>query len=918
MPWEKRTSWRIEFEEDEQPLLLISLDERTTVQAQVLDISKGGLKIALPEEQASTLTLGTELRGCTLFLDQDDQSAVIPKLVVAAEQPGEGTRVLRLQSGNDASRAQLWYSMESLRSGVTGTPKSQATIDIKAMPPIPGRGIYTEEARLERLEFARRFTDTPLDTFQTTNLKASKLTGNIENFCGGVEIPVGLVGPLTFCGEKTKGAIVAPFATSEGALVASASRGAAALSQAGGVVTQVIAQRMMRVPLFVLDSMDGVFLFANWVRDHTAELQRQVRMVSKHANLVKVTPHILGNMVHVGFLYETGDAAGQNMVTACTWQACQWMMKQMKNFKSINITTFGIDSNMSGDKKVNFQSFIVGRGIRVVAETFLPSEVLERVLKVTPETLFKGHHFTVSGSLQVGMVGYNMNIANVIAAIFTATGQDIASVHESALGHFDVQLADDGVFASMLLPSLIIGTVGGGTHLPQQNELLQMLGCAGPGKVSRLAEIIAGFCLALDLSTLAAGVSGQFATAHERLGRSRPVVGLKREELTPAFFERGVRRALNDERAEVLEATPVEGLKLGSSIITELSSRKADKLIGLLPYTLRCRTAGDEQDIEVLVKIKPLDREVILMGNRMAGMCNAILAQSYNRFKEHLGATGCHVRELAVCSQTDPRFTEHMPRIYGAVRDDKREAYVLVMERLQNVDLLDSADDVSGWGRPQIEAALSGAAAFHSVWYGREEELKSQEWIGPVQSTAQMTEMIPLWEAMGVHASEEFPEWITQDNLALHRQLVTTIPRWWQDAEAQPRTLIHNDFNPRNICLRRTGDGPKLCAFDWELATLHLPQHDLAELLCFVLDSAVELDEIDHYVEFSRAALERETESSIDARLWRRGFRVSLYDLTVNRLALYGLAHTFRHYPFMEHTVTTLRRLIHLETKLDL
>ena len=97
-----------------------------------------------------------------------------------------------------------------------------------------------------------------------------------------------------------------------------------------------------------------------------------------------------------------------------------------------------------------------------------------------------------------------------------------------------------------MLPSLIVGTVGGGTHLPAQNALLESMGCAGPGKVFRLAEIIAGYCLSLDLSTLAAVASGEFAAAHEKLGRNRPVRHLEREELDAAFFEPMLRRSLDD------------------------------------------------------------------------------------------------------------------------------------------------------------------------------------------------------------------------------------------------------------------------------------------------------------------------------------------------------------------------------------
>jgi NADP-dependent 3-hydroxy-3-methylglutaryl-CoA reductase len=919
MKRERRTGRRLQVEKETPFVLRLSRTEPDQPsELQVLDISKGGLRLLLPDMACPSFKPGQQLRDCTLVSPQGSESPVRVLTVVECMEERRGTEV-RLQSDDEATRASLWLAMERLRTKDSGSPHRQKLLEKDEVPSVPLRGVYTEDARLERLAFAREMTGTDLSHMETTNLVASKLTGNIENFFGGVEIPVGLGGPLLFNGQKAKGFIYAPFATTEGALVASASRGATCMSRSGGVITRVLAQRMMRVPLFVLDNIDGVLLFASWIRDHVEELRREVRKVSKHANLVSVKPHILGNMVHVNFVYETGDAAGQNMVTACTWHACQWLMKQMRHFDLINFKTFGIDSNMSGDKKVNYHSFIAGRGIRVEAECHLHRTALREVLKVSPEDLVRGHHFTMSGGLQIGMIGYNMNIANVLAAIFAATGQDIASVHESAIGHFDMQPADEGVYVSMQLPSLIVGTMGGGTHLPHQKELLEMMGCAGSGKVFRLAEIIAGFCLALDLSTLAAGVSGQFATAHERLGRSRPVEWFTQRDLTPAFFEKGLRRVSGDEALAVTAVAPVEDAALGTSIITDMSNRKVKKLLGLLPMELRYRTgSGEEGTRQVLVKIKPVDEEVILMGTRMAGMCNAMLAQAYNRFKHHLGAVNCHVKEHGIYSQTDPRFTSHFPVIYDAHADPKREAFVLVMELLRDVVLMDTENDPGSWSSSAIEAAIRGAADFHSVWLGREEELTRQPWLGPVMTAKQMTEMLPLWEALGVHAHEEFPEWLTHDNLTYHRTLVNTVPRWWEDLERLPRTLIHNDFNLRNICMRETDGGLRLCAFDWELATLHIPQHDIAELLCWVLPPECDKKEYEHYIELHRRALMEAANTDLDPRMWRRGFRVSLYDLTVNRMALYVLAHTFRHYPFLPRVIDTVRHLLRLETELDL
>ncbi len=150
---------------------------------------------------------------------------------------------------------------------------------------------------------------------------------------------------------------------------------------------------------------------------------------------------------------------------------------------------------------------------------------------------------------------------------------------------------------------------------------------------------------------------------------------------------------------------------------------------------------------------------------------------------------------------------------------------------------------------------------------------------------------------------------------SIQRRLIASVDRWWRPLDESPRTLIHNDFNPRNICLRPSGDtadGLRLCAYDWELATLGAPQHDLAELLCFVLPSDASADDLGFWVERHRAELARLTGIDIDAREWTLGFRSALFDLMLNRLPMYALVHRVRPQRFLSRVVSTWRRLYEL------
>src|SRR5690606_23009715 len=185
---------------------------------------------------------------------------------------------------------------------------------------------------------------------------------------------------------------------------------------------------------------------------------------------------------------------------------------------------------------------------------------------------------------------------------------------------------------------------------------------------------------------------------------------------TPDFFNQCV-RTLDAHAFRVEGALQLALEQRGSSIITELTSHKVNKLLGHFPF--RLDTSAGPRD--VMVTVEPLGDEVIIMLNSMAAMCDAGLAQAFNTFRNQIGFNACHVRALAAMAQQDPRFVRHAPEVYGILNDPEREAYVIVEELLDGLELMDSADDTSVWTPAHIEAAVRGIAQVHSIWYGREE-----------------------------------------------------------------------------------------------------------------------------------------------------------------------------------------------------
>lgn len=335
------------------------------------------------------------------------------------------------------------------------------------------------------------------------------------------------------------------------------------------------------------------------------------------------------------------------------------------------------------------------------------------------------------------------------------------------------------------------------------------------------------------------------------------------------------------------------------SIIGELTAWRSGRAVGLF------RRAGRPG---ALVKINAKDTDVIAVGQALADVVDPAIGRVYAPFGGQLGITACHLREPAIYRQQDPRFTAHAPKLLESHADADGSAWAITIEDVHDATHVDTAGDPSAWGPLSIGSVIDGLAALQAIWFDRETELCRQPWIGYVQSSDGMAQMTALWTALASHAAPRFTAWTGEDFNTLFPRLVRGIPAWSPLLQRSPRTLIHHDFNPRNLCLRRNG---RLCAYDWELATVGAPQRDLAEFLCFVLQPASAGDAY-HWVDRHRTALEHETGATIEPAVWTEGFRAALYDLLINRLATYALIDRVRRQPFLGRVVRTWRALYEL------
>ncbi|MGB3585362.1 MAG: hydroxymethylglutaryl-CoA reductase [Tunicatimonas sp.] len=353
-------------------------------------------------------------------------------------------------------------------------------------------------------------------TLLNEHLNQQTFRGHIENFAGLCMLPVGIAGPLHIQGDEAKGSFRIPMATTEGALVASYNRGLRAGRQGSGFWAKVVEEIVQRCPLLKFTTAQQAFSFVQWIDSQHDTIKLVAESASRYAVLKNIRTILEGNEIILCLEYSTGDASGQNMVTLCSQKVCDFI----RDYAPVSPQEIYIEGNASGDKKAGIRSLGRTRGKRVIAEVTITASAMSTVLKTTPQRLVDFWLSSTMSQIKAGSAGNQAHVANGLAAMFLATGQDVACIAEATVGFNRAEVTPQGdLYASLTLPNLIIGSVGGGTGLPTQRECLEIMDCFGAGKANKLAEIMTAVALAGELSIGAAIAEGHFTQAHQKLGR---------------------------------------------------------------------------------------------------------------------------------------------------------------------------------------------------------------------------------------------------------------------------------------------------------------------------------------------------------------------------------------------------------------
>jgi hydroxymethylglutaryl-CoA reductase (NADPH) len=377
---------------------------------------------------------------------------------------------------------------------------------------------YTREAADARREFVRERTGADLEHVSSYSFDPGILGGNIEQFVGVAQVPIGLAGPLLVNGEHAQGEFYVPMATAEGTLVASYNRGMRLLYESGGVTTTIMEDHMQRAPAFLFASARDARTFCGWLDDHFDEIKAAAESTTRSGKLQEIERYTASRILFTRFNYTTGDAAGQNLTGKATQAACRWI-----EANNDTIEQYFLESNFATDKKSSQINMLRTRGKRVVAEALIPNEVLNRIMRSDTSLMYRARQVSNLGGFMSGVNNNGAHSANGITAMFIATGQDAANVAESSAAYVYAELREGGdYYYSVTIPSLIVATYGGGTGLATQRECLEMLGCYGSDNVRKFTEIVAATVLCGELSLGSAIVAEEWVEAHDLYGRNRP------------------------------------------------------------------------------------------------------------------------------------------------------------------------------------------------------------------------------------------------------------------------------------------------------------------------------------------------------------------------------------------------------------
>lgn len=739
---------------------------------------------------------------------------------------------------------------------------------------------HSEEARQNRVLSLRKKTGKKLPALSIHYLNSNNLTGNIENLIGSMTLPIGVAGPLKINFKEGAAAeeVYAALATTEGALISSIARGVLALNLSGGVTSRVIENKVTRAPVFLFDHLDDALRFSKWIPSQLEKLKLKTKDHSRFAELADVQVKLVQREVHTLFSFSTGDAAGQNMSTFVSHSLTQWLRNEYLNESGLWIRQILIEGNLSSDKKVSYSSLERGRGRKVLCEIVIPSPVIKKVFKVSAEELSRNYNRMKSARIHSGYMAFNINVANVVAGVFLATGQDAASIHESSVAELHMEVVSEGLFISLYMPSLILGTIGGGTHLPHAKTIIELMGCEGRGGADRLAQTICSYALALDLSTMAAIQGGQFVQAHESLGRSSHRA-FQIQDIDVDFLN----QHRIDSNIEFVTIERISAISFDDAMMMDLATISARRLCGIfeIQATIRSKVSKAPEHKSFILKLKTCDDDIINSTKQMLISLGAGFITEGNLFYKFHPFLNSQSNEVSINEKLQNFRCEFTPRVY--ISKIVQSHGFILQEKIQAAE-----KKFLNWQDFELDEVIRDLSKIHNQDY------KNENLTG--MSSKEYSESKDLWASLSDIVKEIR---FTDDELKIQKLnqmldfCVAHYDEIFQQYDKFEKRFCHLDFNPRNILFSNIS-GIKI--IDWEFSGISLPQRDLLEFLIFTRQG-IDQNKLKSILTEYPGLIRYDKDS------WDKGLRIAFFDFVLRRLNLYLLTSEFKKIHFLDSIV---------------
>lgn len=351
------------------------------------------------------------------------------------------------------------------------------------------------------------------------------------------------------------------------------------------------------------------------------------------------------------------------------------------------------------------------------------------------------------------------------------------------------------------------------------------------------------------------------------------------------FFEDNLKKYFSDPALEVLSAeySPSASDKMAWSV---KHPKQGDHPIGVQRYKISFKKNGKIHTRHVIAKSKISDKQYLQIISNAFAKCGIQTEIPIPDYLSQLEFSNLNRKEITIYHMQDSfeAFRYAMPLCYGSYLDEQEEICVLILECLDEKWLSLDPFNTSKWDQTAIEALIDAIASMHAVWYKKENAIAEIKGFKNPLNTDQMQRLMPYWNALAKAVKTSNLPFLTKEDYLFHTNLIETMPQWHIKIDAMAKTLVQNDCVPKNIALCNQNGVKKVLVYDWEIATIHIPQRDIVEFLSYVLPENFDSKVLGNYIERHRIKLGETTKQAIDATEWRLGFQYALYDYLIQRV----------------------------------